>query len=62
MPGEIWVQLLLHSQTLKVQPLKFGNELVISFRTDGCNCLSMTGLKLIPVSKRYLKKNYVYHV
>ena len=51
-----WIQLLIHSQTSTMPPLKFGDGWIISSHIyNGCNYLSMLGLKLINASKRRLK-------
>ena len=57
------MKLRIHSQTSTVAPFKYWNGQVISPHTyNGCNYLSMLGLKLIHVSKRgYLYTVNIYH-
>ena len=51
---KMWGEILIHCQTSMVVPLKFGNGWINLFHTfdNGCNHLSMLGLKLNHVSKR----------
>ena len=50
---KVWGQIINHSQTLTVAPLKFGNWIVVSsYIYWACNYWSMRGLKLIHISKR----------
>ena len=50
------MNVLIHCQTSTAQPLKFGNWQVISSHIyNGCDYLSLLGLRLIHVSKRGIR-------